>query len=111
MMCFKSKSSFDFSKIVSPSIKLGITIVLYPYPLMKRCDWFVLLSQYEGTPVTIDEAMILGVPVIATDVGGITEQMGRYKKGVVLKSGTLFICFFFIYSSHSNDMTFGIVPF
>lgn len=61
-----------------------------PYPLMKRCDWFVLLSQYEGTPVTIDEAMILGVPVIATDVGGIAEQMGRYKKGTVLKSGTLY---------------------
>ena len=52
-----------------------------PYPLMKRCDWFVLLSEYEGTPVTIDEAMVLGVPVIATDVGGIAEQMGRYGKG------------------------------
>lgn len=61
-----------------------------PYPLMKRCDWFVLLSEYEGTPVTIDEAMVLGVPVIATDVGGIAEQMGRYGKGVVLKGDTLY---------------------
>ncbi len=61
-----------------------------PYPLMKQCDWFVLLSEYEGTPVTIDEAMVLGVPVIATDVGGIAEQMGRYGKGVVLKGDTLY---------------------
>ena len=57
-----------------------------PYPLMKRCDWFVLLSEYEGTPVTIDEAMVLGVPVIATDVGGIAEQMKRYGRGIVLKN-------------------------
>lgn len=48
-----------------------------PYSLMKRCDWFVLLSKYEGTPVTIDEAMVLGIPVIATDVGGIAEQITR----------------------------------
>lgn len=48
-----------------------------PYPLMKQCDWLILLSEYEGTPVTIDEAMVLGLPVIAADVGGIREQIGR----------------------------------
>lgn len=48
-----------------------------PYPLMKRCDWLVLLSEYEGTPVTIDEAMVLGLSVAAADVGGIREQIGR----------------------------------
>lgn len=56
-----------------------------PYPFMKRCDWFVLLSEYEGTPVTIDEAMVLGVPVMAADVGGIAEQIERYGRGIVLK--------------------------
>lgn len=55
-----------------------------PYPLMKRCDWFVLLSEYEGTPVTIDEAMILGVPVIALDIGGIAEQMKRGTDGYLI---------------------------
>ena len=48
-----------------------------PYPLMRQCNYFVLLSEYEGTPVTIDEAMVLGVPVLAADVGGIREQLER----------------------------------
>lgn len=51
-----------------------------PYPLMKQCSLFVLLSEYEGTPVTIDEAKVVGLPVFATDVGGIADQLehGRY---------------------------------
>ena len=51
-----------------------------PYPLLKRCDLFVLFSEYEGTPVTIEEAKVLGVPVLANDVGGIRDQLenGRY---------------------------------
>ena len=57
-----------------------------PYPLMKRCDGLVLLSEYEGTPVTIDEAMVLGIPVIAREVGGIAEQMKTYENGVLLQS-------------------------
>ena len=55
-----------------------------PYPIMKQCDYFVLLSDYEGTPVTIDEAAVLGIPVIASDVGGISEQLKRLGYGTVL---------------------------
>lgn len=46
-----------------------------PISIMKKCDWFVLLSDYEGTPVTIDEAKVIGLPVIALDRGGIKEQL------------------------------------
>ena len=44
-------------------------------PLLKQCDLFVLLSEYEGTPVTIDEAKVLGIPVLAKNVGGIADQI------------------------------------
>ena len=44
-------------------------------PLLKQCDLFVMMSEYEGTPVTIDEAKVLGVPVLAKDVGGIRDQV------------------------------------
>lgn len=50
-----------------------------PYPIMARCDALVLLSKYEGTPVTIDEAMVLGIGVIAPRVGGIEEQTRTYE--------------------------------
>lgn len=56
-----------------------------PYPIMKQCDCFILLSRYEGRPVTIDEAMVLKLPVIATDVGGIREQFNIWKAGILLK--------------------------
>ena len=44
-------------------------------PLLKQCDLFVLMSEYEGTPVTIDEAKVLGIPVLAKNVGGIEDQL------------------------------------
>ena len=45
---------------------------------MKNCDKLVLLSKYEGTPVTIDEAMVLGIGVVAPKIGGIEEQTKCY---------------------------------
>lgn len=44
-------------------------------PLLKQCDLFILLSEYEGTPVTIDEAKVLGIPILAKNVGGISDQL------------------------------------
>lgn len=37
-----------------------------PYPYMKACDIYVQPSRYEGSPVTIQEALALGKSVVAT---------------------------------------------
>lgn len=57
-----------------------------PYPVIKQCDIFALLSYYEGTPVTIEEAMILNKYIIVTDIGGIKEQVKNYKKVQFVKN-------------------------
>jgi glycosyltransferase involved in cell wall biosynthesis len=46
-----------------------------PFIIMKSADIFALLSYYEGLPNTVYEALILGIPVFATNVGDISRQI------------------------------------
>lgn len=41
-----------------------------PYPTLQASDCFVLSSDYEGQPMTLLEALTLGVPCVATDIPG-----------------------------------------
>lgn len=41
-----------------------------PFPLLSRCDCFVLSSDHEGQPMVLLEAMAFGRPIIATDIDG-----------------------------------------
>lgn len=40
-------------------------------------DVFALPSRHEGLPIALVEAMALGVPAVATDVGGVSEAFGQ----------------------------------
>lgn len=44
--------------------------------LLDAADGFVLSSAWEGMPLVVGEAMAMGKPVVATDVGGVRELMG-----------------------------------
>lgn len=60
-----------------------------PFIEIKKADIFALLSDFEGLPNTIYEALILGIPVLATDVGGINTQIKDDVNGWLVKNNEI----------------------
>jgi len=52
-------------------------------------DIFLMTSISEGTPLVILEAMAMEIPVIAPDVGGISEQISDGETGFVVPPGDI----------------------
>lgn len=55
--------------------------------LYQDASLFVLPSYAESFPTTILEAMLCGTPIVATDVGGVAEQVGD--SGILVSPGNV----------------------
>lgn len=55
--------------------------------LLKQADIFILISDWEGLPLSILEAMRAGLPVIASDVGGVSEAVEDDVNGFLIPKG------------------------
>lgn len=55
-----------------------------PLHLVKDFDIFIFPSIEEGLPIAPLEAMALGIPVIATNVGGIPEVIQNHINGILI---------------------------
>jgi glycosyltransferase involved in cell wall biosynthesis len=52
--------------------------------LLRRADIYALISHWEGFPYGVIEAMSAGLPVIASDVGGVAEAVEHGVTGFVV---------------------------
>jgi L-malate glycosyltransferase len=88
-----SKYKTELKELVEKTdLKLNVTFhgwVEKPYSLLADSDIFLLPSDSEGLPLSIIEAMGVGIPCIGTDVGGVSELIVNEKTGLLIARDSL----------------------
>lgn len=54
-----------------------------PYPYIRKADLYVQPSRFEGYPMSILEALVLGQPVVSTNNGGAAEILCEGMSGIL----------------------------
>ena len=54
-----------------------------PYPYLKQADLYVHCSRFEGKSIAVQEAQILGKPIIVSDCSGNREQVKPGEDGLI----------------------------
>lgn len=57
--------------------------------VLAAADIFTLPSHFEGLPMSVIEAMLTGLPVVATTIRGPCEQVVQGKTGLLVPPGTV----------------------
>lgn len=55
-----------------------------PYPYLKQCDLYVHATRVEGKSIAIEEAQILGKPIVASRTAGAEEQIQNGINGLLV---------------------------
>lgn len=69
---------------------LGMQKNVYPY--LTKADIFTLPSVYEGNPMSIIEAMGTGLPIAASNVGGIPDMVRHNETALLFEPKAEAIC-------------------
>lgn len=57
-----------------------------PYAFMREADIMACSSDYEGFSTFVTEALVLGKPVVTTDVSGMRELLGDSEYGLITEN-------------------------
>jgi glycosyltransferase involved in cell wall biosynthesis len=68
-----------------------------------KANVFVSPSSIENSPNSVGEAMILGCPVIASDVGGVSTMMRREEDGFLYQYDAPYLLAYYIMQVFSDD--------
>jgi len=58
------------------------------FKLLRLADVFALPSYVEGLPISIIEAMALGIPTISTNINAIPEAIKHLETGLLIEAGS-----------------------
>ncbi len=85
-----------YEKMVSYANKNGLEAVVHFLgwredlrDIFKNCDIYISSSYSESLPDAVREAMLAGLPVIATDVGGTKELINHGETGFLIRPGNV----------------------
>jgi glycosyltransferase involved in cell wall biosynthesis len=56
-----------------------------PYPYVSAADIYVQPSRFEGKSIAIDEAKILGKPIVVTNFPSVVDQIGHAHNGWIVE--------------------------
>lgn len=68
---------------------------------------FVCASSIENSPNSLGEAMILGVPCVASDVGGVTDLLTHKEEGFVYQADAPYMLAHYVCEVFANDELAG----
>ena len=71
---------------ISPQVRLLGFVKEMP-ELYQSLDLLLLTSHFEGTPLTVLEAMAMGLPVVASQVDGVAEVLEDGVDGILVPPG------------------------
>lgn len=63
-----------------------------PYPYIREADLLACSSNYEGFSTFITEGVILGRPIVTTDVSGMRELLGNSDYGMIVENADEAFC-------------------
>lgn len=75
-----------------------------PYPYYSQCDLYVHATEFEGKSIALQEAQVLGKPILATNCSGNREQIENGVDGILCELTPQSICESILYMINNPEM-------